>query len=73
MLSAVGLDELVAATPADYVAKAAALAGDLDRLEAMRAGLRDRMAASPLCDQAGLARAVEDAYRTMWRRWCEAR
>ncbi len=71
LLTAVGLEELIAETPDDYVALATRLAGDLDRLSALRTDLRSRMAASPLCDQAGLALAVESAYRTMWRRWCQ--
>jgi predicted O-linked N-acetylglucosamine transferase (SPINDLY family) len=28
------------------------------------------MRGSPLMDHAGLARAIEGAYREMWRRWC---
>jgi predicted O-linked N-acetylglucosamine transferase (SPINDLY family) len=28
------------------------------------------MRASALCDVAGQARRLEDAYREMWRRWC---
>ena len=67
-----GLDEFVSATPDAYVETAVAWATDLDRLAAMRAGLRDRMAASPLCDCAGFAAALADAYRHMWRRWCDA-
>ena len=67
LLNAVGLDELVADTPEQYVAIAVALANDHDGLGALCAGLRDRMAASPLCDGARLAGEVEDAYRGMWR------
>jgi len=67
-----GLAELVAKTPAEFVERAVALAGDLPRLQALRAGLRDRMKQSPLMDAKGFALAIEQAYRDMWRRWCEA-
>jgi hypothetical protein len=30
------------------------------------------MARSPLCDAAGHARALEQAYRAVWQIWCEA-
>jgi len=68
-LNGVGLPELIASTPEEYVAKAVALAGDLPRLSALRAGLRGQMAASPLCDGASFTKGLEDAYRTMWRAW----
>lgn len=67
-----GLEDMVAETPKAYVACAGDLAGDLARLKALRTGLRERMAASPLCDAPAYARGVEDAYRTMWRKWCDA-
>jgi predicted O-linked N-acetylglucosamine transferase (SPINDLY family) len=70
LLTAVGLADLVAATPEEFVSKAAALAGDRERLRGLRAGFRERMRASALMDCAGLARAVEEAYRNMWRSWC---
>jgi predicted O-linked N-acetylglucosamine transferase (SPINDLY family) len=70
ILTNVGLAELVARTPAEYVSIAARLAGDLPRLAALRAGLRERMQASPLTDAPRFARNVEAAYRDMWRRWC---
>lgn len=69
-LAAAGLPELVAGDRAEYAAKAVSLAGDLPRLEALRSSLRDRMAASPLCDAPRFTRNLEQAYRSMWRRWC---
>ncbi|CAA7623929.1 tetratricopeptide repeat protein [Magnetospirillum sp. SS-4] len=70
LLSAVGLPELAAGSAEDYIALAAALATDRDRLRRLRAGLRQRMAASPLMDAPLYAGAVSSAYRIMWRRWC---
>jgi protein O-GlcNAc transferase len=70
LLSTLGLEELVAATPSEYFEKAVGLAGQLDRLAEIRLGLRDRMERSPLCDGPGFARGLEAAYRQMWRRWC---
>jgi len=49
-LSNVGLVETIAPDADQYVERAAALAGDLPRLTQLRAGLREQMAASPLCD-----------------------
>lgn len=70
LLSQVGARDLVAETPADYVAKAVALADDRAALAGLRQQLRPRLLASPLCDCAGFTRALEAAYREMWRRWC---
>jgi len=72
LLTRVGLPDLIAGDEAAYIAVAAALAAAPQRLAALRAGLRAQVAASPLCDAGGFARAVEDAYRAMWRAWCEA-
>lgn len=68
-LEAVGLPELAAADIDTYVERAAGLAADLDRLAALRATLRQRMASSRLCNGPAFARAVEGAYRRMWRNW----
>ncbi|HYD70467.1 tetratricopeptide repeat protein [Azospirillum sp.] len=72
LLTRVGLSELTASDVADYVARAAALAGDPERLAAARADLRERMRASPLCDGRRFAAEMEAAYRRMWREWCSA-
>ena len=70
-LSNVGLTETIAMTAEEYVELAVSLASDLPRLSQLRAGLRERMAASPLCDgkrfAANLMRIVRDA----WREWCQ--
>jgi predicted O-linked N-acetylglucosamine transferase (SPINDLY family) len=68
-----GLKELAAETPERYVALAAQLAGDLSRLQELRATLRQRMLQSPLMDGKRFARHMELAYRQMWRRWCKER
>jgi len=70
LLTQVGLTELVAQTPDDYVRLAAALAGDRERLTALRAALRERMQRSPLCDAQSFTRDLEAAYRERWQAWC---
>ncbi|AFL72917.1 tetratricopeptide repeat protein [Thiocystis violascens] len=70
MLAGAGLGEWIAHSEDEYIEKAVALASDLDRLAALRAGLRTRLEAGPWRDEAGFARRVEAAYREMWRRWC---
>jgi protein O-GlcNAc transferase len=69
-LTTLGLTGWIARTPAEYVERAVAHAADLAALARLRASLRARLSASPLGDAAGYCRAVEAAYRTMWRRWC---
>lgn len=65
-----GHAEWIAASEAEYVEQAVALAADLPRLAELRARLRADMQGSPLMDEAGYARELEAAYREMWRRWC---
>jgi protein O-GlcNAc transferase len=69
-LSALGLTDCIAADPDAYVALVIAKTGDLDALARLRATLRERVAASVIGDPRRYARAVEAAYRAMWRRWC---
>jgi len=67
LLCAVGLEELVAEDVAGYVQTAVALAGDLRRIEALRNGLRERIRRSPLTDEAGFTRALEQCYLDIWQ------
>ncbi|WP_414447271.1 tetratricopeptide repeat protein [Burkholderia sp. 22PA0099] len=66
-----GLREIAADSDARFVEIAVALARDLPRLAELRAGLRTRLAASPLMDGARFAAQVEAAYREAWQRWCD--
>jgi predicted O-linked N-acetylglucosamine transferase (SPINDLY family) len=71
LLTALGLDDLAAGSDRDFIAAAAALAADRDRLAALRAGMRGRVATSPLVDAPAYTRSVEAALRDLWRRrWC---
>jgi protein O-GlcNAc transferase len=72
ILTNIGLPELVAPSEDEYVRIAVALANDLPRLADLRATMRARMQASPLMDAPRFARSIEDAYRTMWHKWCDA-
>lgn len=65
-LTALGLPELINRTREDYLATALRLARDASLRWQLRASLRQRMTDSLLCDSRGLARAMEDAYRTLW-------
>lgn len=70
LLQAVGRPEWVGVDVEDYVRKAVGLAQDPVRLVAIRAGLRNEMAASPLLDHAGQAQRFGDALRRCWSAWC---
>jgi predicted O-linked N-acetylglucosamine transferase (SPINDLY family) len=69
ILSNIGLPELMAKTPEQYVQIAVSLAADLSRLNTLHSSLRNRMEASPLRDAKRCARDIEAAYRQMWLAW----
>jgi predicted O-linked N-acetylglucosamine transferase (SPINDLY family) len=70
ILNNIGMKELIARTPAEYVEIAAGPAKDLPRLADLRSNLRNRMQQSPLMDAPRFARDVESALRQAWRQWC---
>ncbi|HMD53384.1 MAG TPA: tetratricopeptide repeat protein [Phycisphaerae bacterium] len=65
-----GLPELAAKTPEEYVDIITHLVGDLPRLRGLRSMLRQKMQFSPLMDIQRFARNIESAYRQMWLKWC---
>ena len=71
ILQALGHPEWIAANEEEYIDKTVALASDLERLAALRAGLRPLMQRSALMDEAAFARSVETAYLSFWQQWCQ--
>jgi len=65
LLSAVGLSALAATDDATFVRTASTLAHNPAQLSTLRAGLRDRVLASPLCDGPAFARAFASAIESM--------
>jgi protein O-GlcNAc transferase len=71
LLSRAGMSEWAVEDRKQFVAMAVAAANDLNGLARLRASMRQRMA--PLCDAKRFTAELEDAYRTMWRRWLSGR
>jgi predicted O-linked N-acetylglucosamine transferase (SPINDLY family) len=69
VLKCLGLADLAADTPAEFVVKAAGLAAQGKRLALLRESLRQRLQRSALCDGAGFTRGLETLYRELWQRW----
>lgn len=70
ILATLGRREWVASTPEETIAIARRLASDPGELASIRSGLRDALRASPLMDNKGFTREMEDLYRGIWRTWC---
>jgi predicted O-linked N-acetylglucosamine transferase (SPINDLY family) len=69
LLRAVGLAELIAATPEQYEQLAVELASDPQRMAAIRAKLAAGVRTSPLFDTAAATRHLEAAYARMYDRY----
>ena len=70
-LTTAGLEDWIATSDDDYVAIAQKWASDIPALAELRAGLRDKVAASPLVDGPKFAKNFETAMRHMWKEWCD--
>lgn len=67
-LTAVGRPDWIARTPAEYVEKALAAAGEVKVSPDLRRDLQRRMLASPMMRHDQFVRDLENAYRDAWRR-----
>lgn len=68
LLTSAGLAECIAESKDRYIAIAAALATDIDRLRDLRTGLRAQLLRSPLCDSVSFAGRFEAALQQIWQR-----
>jgi predicted O-linked N-acetylglucosamine transferase (SPINDLY family) len=71
LLNLLQMQDWVAESEEDYVRIALQKKQDLNELAAIRRQLRARVLQSPHGDLERYVRAVEDAYRQMWKRWCD--
>jgi predicted O-linked N-acetylglucosamine transferase (SPINDLY family) len=69
-MSNAGLPDWVAGSLEAYVEMAVARAGDLAALTTLRAGMRDKVRRSPLCDATQFGRNLGEALRHVWVLWC---
>jgi protein O-GlcNAc transferase len=70
IIGQVGLDEFIATSPADFVAKGIHWANNLAALAQVRANLRTTWQQSPTRAPHAIAAGLERALRHMWTRWC---
>lgn len=68
LLNAIGLPELIAATPEAYVEQAVAIATDPTLAASLRRKLATQSATAPLFDMPAYTRALESAFATMQQR-----
>ena len=70
-LQNLGLPELIATTPEQFVQSAVHLFGDLGRLAQLRLSLREQLQKSPLMNARRFAHNLETSFRGMWQEWCD--
>jgi predicted O-linked N-acetylglucosamine transferase (SPINDLY family) len=66
-----GLPQYICQDADDFERKGLAISADLETLAQVRATLRDRFALPSSDGMSRTADVVEQAFRTMWRRWCD--
>lgn len=71
ILNGAGHPEWIAHSREEYIEKVLELASDVPRLAHTRLRLRDELKNSPIMDEQGFARKVEEAYRKMFQHWVE--
>ena len=71
LLERVGLGEFACGSDGAFVEAAVRLAGDVEKLRALRGELRGRLLASALCDAAGMGDRFARAVRELWRERCK--
>ena len=71
LLTAAGLKEWIAETKSEYINKAIAYSGNIEKLSALRASLRQQVLASPIFDSQKFARNFEASLWDMWHEVCE--
>jgi len=69
ILRNVGLSDFIAQDVDGYIKLAINMADNINYLQEIRQGLRERMQSSPLCDHISFTNDVENAYQGMWQKY----
>ena len=69
-LTNLGLTDLIAQNEIEFTDIAVNLASDLPRLANLRDNLRSMMRSSPLMDEVGWARDIQQTLRLLWQQRC---
>ena len=70
ILTTLGLQDWIAASPEDYLRRAVQFAQSPSTIAGLRKSLRSKMLESPLMDKRLFTRDMEQAFRQMWQSWC---
>lgn len=73
ILNAAGLKQFIARNKDEYKDIAIRVASDVNELEFLRQGMRERLTATPVFNATDYVELVEKAYRDMWQQWCAQR
>ena len=73
LLKAAGLNRWITRTREEFIERAVSLTADFSAMERMRAGLRQRVAKSALCDAKSFGRAFEATLKKLWQRTARPR
>ena len=71
LLTAIGFPAGIATSREEYVLTAKLLAETPGLLKTLRRTLRETVMQSPLCNNQAHARTLEQAFREVWKMWCE--
>lgn len=71
LLSRLGMEQLVASSRDEYIDIATRLAKDNGWLRSISVGLREKMRHSSICDAEKFTTNLEQAYTSIWSRYCE--
>jgi len=71
LLSAAGKPQWAARDRGEFLDAAKRLAVDASQRVTLRKTLRQTLQASPLMDEKSMTLRLEDAYRDLWRKWCQ--
>ena len=69
ILTNIGLSDFIAQDVDGYINLAIKMTTNINYLQGIRQGLRDKMVSSPLCNAPAFANDIENAYKAIWNKY----